>query len=201
MTAARRWIALLPSLERSLVPLGMIALVYYGGSVGVEKLYQSRSKRSFEKATSERGATGEAAALSLAGNVLGFKEPLGRLRIPTIGLDVMVIEGTDGADLNRAVGHIAGTSPLGGDGNAGIAGHRDGFFRELRSLEKGDPILVTTTAGSFTYKVRETKVVGPTDVHVLDRADGSRLTLVTCYPFGYIGRAPKRFVVFADRAS
>ena len=201
MTAARRWTALLPAFERALLPLGVVALVYYGGSIGMEKLYQIRSKWSFERETSERGVRPEAAALSLASDALGFKPPLGRLQIPSIDLDVMVLEGTDGADLNRGVGHIPGTSPLGGDGNVGIAGHRDGFFRELRSLSKGDRILVTTRERTSIYWVSDSRVVGPGDVEVLDHAERPRLTLVTCYPFGYIGRAPKRYVVLADLAS
>jgi LPXTG-site transpeptidase (sortase) family protein len=201
MAAARRWAALLPACERAVLPLGVIALLYYGGSIGVEKLYQSRSKRFFERETGERGVTAEATALSLAGDVLGFKPPVGRLRIPTLGLDVMVIEGTNDSDLNRAVGHIPGTSALGGDGNAGIAGHRDGFFKELRELAKGDPILVTTREGEFTYRVRESRIVAPGDVQVLDPGDAPSLTLVTCYPFGFVGPAPKRFVVLADLGS
>lgn len=202
MSDPRRWTAVLPSFERALVPLGLVALAYYGASIGVEKLYQSQSRRSFEKETSERGAAAQGAtALSLAGNVLGFKEPLGRLEIPSIDLDVIVLEGTDGSDLNRGVGHIAGTSPLGGGGNVGIAGHRDGFFRDLRSVSKGDRVFVTTRDGRSTYRVREVRVVSPGDVRVLDRGGASRLTLVTCYPFGYVGPAPKRFVVFADLAS
>jgi LPXTG-site transpeptidase (sortase) family protein len=201
MRATARWTAWLPACERALVPLGLVALAYYGASVGVEKLYQSRSKRSLEKDAGERAAV-TTTALSLADRVLGFEPPLGRLEIPAIDLDVVVLEGIDRADLNRGVGHIPGTSPLGNEsGNIGIAGHRDGFFRRLESLSQGDRMFVTTPEGRAEYRVSELRIVAPDEVGVLEAGGTPRLTLVTCFPFRYVGTAPKRYVVIADRSS
>lgn len=179
------------ALERVLLPLGLAALGYYGVSTASGKLYQSYWSRAFE----ERG-DGEAA--SEGSSPLGFQAPIARLQIPSIHLDVAVLRGTRERDLTRGVGHIEGTSALGGDGNAGIAGHRDSFFRDLRSVSRGDRVLLTTARGRREYRVEETRVVLPEDVEVLSAARGPSLTLVTCYPFRYIGNAPKRFVVRAE---
>jgi len=125
--------------------------------------------------------------------------PLGRIEISTIGLTVMILEGTDGRTLRRAVGHIPGTALPGQQGNVAIAGHRDTFFRGLRNIHKGDEITLTTLDGSYRYRVDFTKVVEPEDIAVLDHSDDAILSLVTCYPFNFVGAAPKRFVVRAHR--
>jgi len=121
-----------------------------------------------------------------------------RLQAPTIRLSATVLEGTDDATLNRAAGHIEDTPLPGQAGNAGIAGHRDRHFRPLRNVHVGDPIDVTTDAGVFHYRVSRTLIVGPQDVQVLDPTPRPTLTLVTCYPFEFIGHAPKRFIVQAE---
>jgi len=124
---------------------------------------------------------------------------IGRIEIPRLGLSAVVVEGIDSAILQRAVGHIPGTALPGQPGNVGIAGHRDTFFRPLRSIRKGDEITVTTLHGSSRYRVDFTKVVQPENIEVLDGSDDALLTLVTCYPFDYVGSAPKRFIVRAHR--
>jgi sortase A len=124
--------------------------------------------------------------------------PSGVLVVPKIGLRVAVFEGTDTLALNRGVGHIEGTAPLGTIGNVGIAGHRDGFFRGLKSIAVGDDLEVQSLDGTTRYRVTETLIVTPDDVYVLDPTDGATLTLVTCYPFDFIGRAPQRYVVRAE---
>ncbi|MGA2264558.1 MAG: class D sortase [Acidobacteriota bacterium] len=126
---------------------------------------------------------------------------LGRIEISAIGLDAMIMEGTDAKTLRRAVGHIAGTPLPGQRGNAAIAGHRDTFFRALRNIHEDDEITLTTLAGSYGYRVDSIKVVEPNDTAVLDNSDSAILTLVTCYPFYFVGPAPKRFVVRAHRVS
>jgi len=126
------------------------------------------------------------------------------LRIPRIGLEVPVLEGTDDWTLNRAVGHIADTATPGADGNSGIAGHRDGFFRGLKDVKEGDEIALETQRGRQTYIIERTWIVDPTDVSVLDSTPARAITLVTCYPFYFIGSAPQRFIVRAvvkDRLS
>ena len=123
--------------------------------------------------------------------------PLAVLRIPRLRLEVPVLPGTDDRTLDRAVGHIEDTPLPGADGNSGIAGHRDGFFRGLKDITQGDVIELETTKGKEVYRIERTWVVDPEDVGVLDPTPTRALTLVTCYPFYYIGPAPQRFIVRA----
>jgi sortase A len=125
--------------------------------------------------------------------------PLAVLRIPKIGLAVAVLPGTDERTLDRAVGHIEDTALPGADGNSGIAGHRDGFFRGLKDVVAGDVVVLDTLQGPEAYRVERTWIVNPDDVSVLDPTITPSLTLVTCYPFYYIGSAPQRFIVRAVR--
>jgi LPXTG-site transpeptidase (sortase) family protein len=112
----------------------------------------------------------------------------------------MVLEG-DGADvLQKAVGHVPSTATPGGAGNVVVAGHRDTFFRALRKIRQDDVITFTTTQGVYNYQVRSIAEVGPQDVQVLKASDHPTLTLITCYPFDYLGPAPERFVVQAREA-
>lgn len=126
-------------------------------------------------------------------------DPLAVLRIPKIGLEVAVLEGTDDLTLNRAVGHIEDTARPGEKGNVGIAGHRDGFFRGLKDLVKGDTMELETTSGKETYRVDDIWIVQPEDVSVLDPTPTSAITLVACYPFYFVGHAPQRYIVRAVR--
>lgn len=121
--------------------------------------------------------------------------PLGLLRIPRISLEVVVLEGTDELTLNRGVGRIAGTAKIGEKGNLGIAGHRDGFFRGLKDLQVGDALELVQTDGKDLYEIRQIHIVEPEDVHVLEDLPYTSLTLVTCYPFYYVGHAPYRYIV------
>lgn len=123
---------------------------------------------------------------------------IGRVRIPRLGLSAVVREGADEWTLGRAVGHIPGTALPGAAGNAALAGHRDTFFRSLRNIRDGDIVTFETEHGVHRYIVKSTDVVGPRDVGVLKASSGGpALTLVTCYPFYYVGSAPKRFIVRA----
>jgi sortase A len=123
--------------------------------------------------------------------------PLAVLRIPKLRLEVPVLPGTDDVTLDRAVGHIEDTALPGADGNSGIAGHRDGFFRGLKDVVSGDVIEIDTRSGKDVYRIERTWVVNPEDVSVLEPTPGRSLTLVTCYPFYFIGSAPQRFIVRA----
>ncbi len=126
---------------------------------------------------------------------------LGRMEIPRLGLAVVVAEGTDERTLRRAAGHIKGTELPGKPGNVGIAGHRDTLFRPLKGIQHDDVIVLITLQGEYRYRVISTKVVSPYDVEVL-KSDGSQiLTLVTCYPFYFVGPSPDRFVVRAERVA
>jgi len=123
---------------------------------------------------------------------------LGILEIPRLGIETPVLEGIDDGTLRRAVGHIPGTSlPADGIGNIGIAGHRDTLFRPLKDVEQKDVILLKTLAGNHRYLVDSIRVVEPDNVTVLKNMDQRTLTLVTCYPFNFVGAAPLRFVVQA----
>jgi sortase A len=110
----------------------------------------------------------------------------------------MILEGTDEGTLRLAVGHIPGTPLPGRQGNVALAGHRDTFFRGLRKIRVNDEITLTTLSGSYRYRVDSTKVVEPEETEVLED-DGDILTLVTCYPFNFVGTAPRRFIVRARR--
>jgi sortase A len=126
-------------------------------------------------------------------------ERLTRLRVPRLGISVMVAPDVDARSLRRAVGHIPGTARPGEAGNVGIAGHRDTFFRPLKRVEVGDDVLLTTPDGEHRYVVEWTQIVDPDSVDVLAPTDEAVLTLVTCYPFYYVGHAPERFIVRARR--
>jgi sortase A len=128
-------------------------------------------------------------------------EPLGRLEAPRLGLSVMVSQGVSNRTLRRSAGHIPGTALPGELGNVGIAGHRDTFFRPLKEIRKNDTLTLTTLEGTYQYVVDSTEIVAPDNVKVLDPTDRPILTLVTCYPFYYVGSAPKRFIVQAHLAS
>jgi len=122
---------------------------------------------------------------------------LGRISIPRLHLSAIVEEGVDEATLSRAVGHIPGTALPGEIGNMGIAGHRDTFFQKLKDLQPHDEIDFTTHSGRYRYTVDGLTVVEPSDVSVLASKGGKVLTIVTCFPFHYIGAAPRRFIVHA----
>ncbi len=181
------------------VALGVYAFVYFDRSA-----YQAYENWSFQRQLKNHHApvTPEPkppaqpernpARPSIADGTL-----LGRVEIPRIGLHAMVVEGTTETALRRAVGHVEGTALPGQPGNVGLAGHRDTFFRGLRRLRKHDRIRVTTLDGEYDYLVDSIQVVEPDDVQVLDATARPTLTLVTCFPFHYIGPAPHRFIVRA----
>jgi len=127
------------------------------------------------------------------------RQPLGVMRISRLGIEVPVLEGTDDWALDRGVGLIEDTARPGADGNMGIAGHRDGFFRALKDITTGDVIEIESIASVARYRVERTWIVGPDDVSVLDPTPAPSVTLVTCYPFYFVGPAPQRFIVRAVR--
>jgi sortase A len=168
--------------------LAAVMLIYWGLSVLERTRYQTQAQGALDNAFE-------------AGNrktsTLSPPDWLGRLEIPRFDLSVMVREGSDDAALELGVGHIPGTALPGEPGNAALAGHRDAFFRALRGIQPGDEIQWTSLQGSARYLVESTRIVDPSQTDVLGPTKESRLTLVTCYPFGYIGPAPKRFIVQA----
>lgn len=125
---------------------------------------------------------------------------IGRIDIPRLKLSAIIEEGDDSFTLHTAVGHIPGTALPGGTGNVGLAAHRDSFFRGLAKVRDGDVIVVTTVDGTFRYRVESTGVVPPEQVSVLNPLGVPALTLVTCYPFHFVGPAPERYIVTAFQA-
>jgi sortase A len=126
---------------------------------------------------------------------------IGRIGIPRLSFSAIVVEGIDRATLRRAIGHIPGTALPGQPGNVGLAGHRDALFRPLRNLKVDDEIRFSTPSGDFRYEVESLRIVDPNDVSVLAASGQNVLTLVTCYPFYYVGPAPKRWIVRARQVS
>jgi sortase A len=127
-----------------------------------------------------------------------FSPPLGVLQIPKLQLVAPVFEGTDDLTLNRGLGRIEGTASIGEAGNVGIAGHRDGFFRVLKDIQVGDTIELLVANRTIGYRVSQIEIVKPEDTKVLVPTVDSELTLVTCYPFYFVGSAPQRFIVHAS---
>ena len=127
-------------------------------------------------------------------------ETMAKLVIPRLDTQLYVMEGDDQQELRRGPGHMTGTAMPGGTGNCVIAGHRDTHFRVLKDIRKGDDIVLETRTGEYLYRVRSTKVVSPSNTEPLRNTSDSQLNLITCYPFYYVGSAPKRFVVQAELA-
>ena len=127
-----------------------------------------------------------------------FPNPIAVLTIPRLHLRVPIFDGTDEMTLNRGIGRIAGTAMPGEDGNFAIAGHRDGFFRGLKDIAIGDQVEITSRIESETYIVDSTEIVTPSDIGVLEAGPTHTVTMITCYPFYFVGDAPKRFVVKAS---
>jgi sortase A len=136
----------------------------------------------------------EAYNASLSASV---SDVLGILAIPRLSLEVPVYDGASDTHMDRGAARIEGTAMPGEPGNFGVAGHRDGFFRVLKDIEVGDEIAVTSATGQDIYTVSELSIVPPTAVEVLDPTETPSLTLVTCYPFYFVGHAPERFIVRA----
>ena len=171
------------------------------------RVFQERESRTLQRLLEDQHATGgdlpQAKPLSPPKIPLAsaMSDLIGRIEIARLGLSVMVIEGDDGKTLRRAAGHVPGTALPGQLGNVAITAHRDTFFRPLRKIQTDDVITLTTLQGVYRYRVVSTKIVSPQDVEVLDSTDGEVLTLVTCYPFYFVGAAPNRFIVRAERVT
>ena len=143
---------------------------------------------------------GDPAAKGTSGSVVVVPSRgawVARLEAPTVEMKATVLEGSDDRTLDRGAGHIEDTPLPGQPGNIGIAGHRDTIFRPLKHIQIGDPLNLTTRDRIYHFRISSTSIVGPKDVHVLDPTNEPTLTLVTCYPFEFIGRAPRRFIVQA----
>lgn len=178
--------------------VGAVLMLGYSGLLWADGWYfQKAERRHFEQLLSERTPTAALGHTVLPALPTGGV--MGRIEIHRLGLSVMVAEGVDQGTLRRAAGHIPGTAQPGEPGNVAISAHRDTFFRPLRNIRQNDVVTLTTLAGNYDYRVVATKVTAPSDVTVLAPNAKEILTLITCYPFYFVGSAPKRFVVQAER--
>ena len=181
------------ALPAFLIITGLLLILYVASQYAWMYIEQQRFSQDLQMQTpaAQPGATSPAMTRGAA---------LARLVIPKIHLDVAVVEGTSRKALLVGPGHLLNT-PLPGDkGNVVLAGHRDTFFRHLGELSRGDTITITSAGHEYRYDVTGTEIVDPSDTEVLASSPGHRLTLITCYPFHYLGPAPKRFIVFAQMA-
>jgi len=195
--------------------LATVCLGLYGYAYLERVLYQSYESWSFDRAPArtDSAAVSSHEVVTPVGSIISeFQEStpaespfttsiIGRLSVPRLHLSAMVREGVDGKTLRLAVGHIPSTALPGQTGNICVAGHRDTFFRGLKDLRTTDEIQFSTPRGNFRYEVESLMVVEPNNVEVLGASGTNVLTMVTCYPFFYIGDAPKRFIVRARQVS
>jgi sortase A len=192
------------SLGRALIIAGALVLGFWGQLKFKQVSVQRSALHVLERKTSRvDGTDRQNVALALTREVKEqtTEAVVGQLEIPRIHVSVVVLEGSNPRVLDVAAGHIEGTALPGRAGNVAIAAHRDTFFRALGEIRANDIINLQTVNGNYQYKVESTEIVGPRDVEVLRRTTQPELTLVTCYPFYYIGPAPKRFIVHARQSS
>jgi sortase A len=188
-----------------LLVVGLVSLGYYTYVSAETALYQAYETRELEAILASVPEPPPSPAKTVVKERVRRAAPprgsaIGRIEIPRLGVAAIVRAGSDARTLRLAVGHIPGTALPGEGGNIGLAAHRDTFFRRLGDIREGDDVRVVTPEGTFTYRVEGTKVVNPSDVWVLDPTEQPALTLVTCYPFRYVGSAPQRFIVRAHLA-
>ena len=192
--------------QRALFACAILLLGYCASALADAWLFQRRESRNLDRLLRERRAAGQVpprpvsvtspkVAPAVAGSLIG------RIEIPRILLSVVVVEGVDKTSLRRAVGHIPGTALPGEAGNVGLAGHRDTFFRPLKDVKIEDEIQISTLKGIFKYEVVSLTIVQPENVGVLAPSGENVLTLVTCYPFYFVGPAPQRWIVRARQVS
>jgi sortase A len=206
-------------LERTFIGAGCLLLAAYALAQTHAVVGQAQAVDAFRLAQLEAQANSPGAtdaetqsvdtSLWAKGRIDAYKEslavnmdtPEGLLHIPAVDLTVPIFEGTAELNLSRGVGRIDGTSDIGESGNMGIAGHRDGFFRSLKDVKVGDVIEVETLDQVVSYRIENFLIVDPSDIEVLDQTSESMLTLVTCYPFYFVGHAPQRYIVQAARVA
>jgi len=172
---------------------GAIAISYVALTLIHAKLYQKAADITLDKQISAQ----QQHRVTLHSEDARQGDVLGRIEIPRLGVKIAILEGTSARTLRLGVGHIKGTALPGEQGNSGIAGHRDTFFRSLKGIRTKDEIRIQSAAGNARYQVDWVRVVAPDDTGVLGSADENSITLITCYPFDLIGAAPERFAVHA----
>ena len=187
----QRWSA------RLLIGVGAGLLLW----LAAHQLMTASERRQYDVTLEHRRASADADPGRRPPASIARGEPVGVLKITRIGLSGVVVEGDDEGVLGAAIGHLSDTPLPWEDGNSALAAHRDALFRPLKDVRSGDLLRLTTPYGDFDYRVRETLTVAPEDLWVLDPTPVPMLTLISCYPFNYLGPAPERFIVRAERIS
>jgi sortase A len=205
----------LRNFERALLTLGLTLVAAFLGVLAYREIGSRMAVGSFKAVASgsrsrsapdpvlQVGVAPPDYSLWSAKRIGAYRDSLARqfapavaiLRIPKLGIEVAVFDGTDEVVLNRGVGRIIGSTRVGESGNIGIAGHRDGFFRALKDIAEGDVMTLSSPSATTTYSVDQIEIVTPDVVSVLAPRAGPSVTLVTCYPFYYAGDAPQRYIV------
>ncbi len=185
----RRW------LTRLLIAGGVAALLW----VAADLVLTSSSRRHYEAALERMRTSPATDGERTAPVALAIGKPIGTLEIARVGLSGVVVEGDDDVVLDRAIGHLPDTPLPWHTGNSALAAHRDALFRPLKGVRLGDILRLRTPHGDFEYIVREILIVKPDALWVLDPTPVTMLTLISCFPFNYIGAAPERFIVRAER--
>lgn len=173
---------------------GVVLLAFAVGAVAYGEVYQRYLSWTFHQQADPNvlNATPVEKAVDLQEGDL-----VGKLEIPRIGLSVMVLHGIEEHTLMVGAGHVPGTPLPGGEGNTAIAAHRDTFFRKLKGIMPGDSIRLTASRRTWEYVVDSMETVNPEDTRVMESRDFAELTLITCYPFYFVGASPQRFIVHA----
>jgi len=187
-------------LSNVLAAMGLLALGYWAVELARARLYQVHERRRFAEGRREPPADTVPPTISptTARPYPSSGSAIAMLTIPRLGMSAVVLEGAGERELKLGPGHIRGTALPGDGGNVGVASHRDTFFRPLRFIRTKDTIKVVAHKQEYLYEVVSTKIVTPDDIGVLYPTGREGLTLVTCYPFNFVGAAPKRFIVRAD---
>lgn len=176
--------------SRIMAAAGAACVVVYGAANVETWRYQRHANAAVEKAVAARAVP---ASVPKRGDLIG------RLEIPRLKLSAAVAEGDDDETLKKAIGHLPETPlPWHTRGNVAIAAHRDGLFRRLEGIQENDEIRIVTARGNYSYRVSKTHIVNPDDLWVIRPTEVPTLTLITCYPFSFVGNAPQRFVVQAE---
>ena len=193
--------------QRALFACAVLLLGYCAFAVVDAWIFQKRESAELERLLRDRRTASEvtpqtaSTASPKAAPAAAEGSLIGRIEIPRLLVSVVVVEGVAKTTLRRAVGHIPGTALPGERGNVGLAGHRDTFFRALKDVRVKDEIQLSTLQGNFKYQVVSLRIVEPENVGVLAPSGENVLTLVTCYPFYFVGPAPKRWIVRARQVS
>ena len=189
----RRW------LSRALIVFGLACLIFYSVATVHTWRYQREAKSQVEKMVSIERPAAARAEMPDVSKRLKPGDVIGRVDIPRLKLSAAVAEGDDDRTLGKAVGHLPDTPlPWQRRGNVALAAHRDGLFRKLEKIRLDDDVRVITPRGEYHYRVRKTHIVDPDDVWVIAPTATPTITLITCYPFSFVGNAPRRFIVQAE---